>query len=444
MKTPSCFIIYSFILFLITGVLGEHHSNNVKPIALKSKPLTGKFLHITDIHLDPNYLVGSDPKKLCHRKSKKAHKNTAGKFGALNTECDSPLSLVNASFQFMKNSLQDIDFILYTGDTARHDRDKKLPRTGADVLEDHKAVIHLFIKTFDVNSIKLIPTIGNNDGIQHNDFTFNTSIYNSLQSIWEPLGLNLSETFHSGGYFIQDQVVPGLRVINTNSMFFFKKNHIVTDCNEASSPGAIELIWLKQALEQAKDDNVMVYVMGHVPPNDDDDSPLFMPTCLDQYYQILGEYGDIILGHFTGHTNNDVLTAVVPKGNSFGHVTAMANNNELSQIRANHVSTVLFNAPSIIPVNNPAIRVYRYETSKTKENPVGTILDWTQYYVDLDKANYEDSVQYEIEYQASKLYGVNRFDGQGISQAFKQLRVNKNSRRLYSQYVTVSSQSDSV
>lgn len=69
---------------------------------------------------------------------------------------------------------------------------------------------------------------------------------------------------------------------------------------------------------------------------------------------------------------------------------------------------------------------------------MGTILDWNQYYVDLEKANKKGTVKYELEYRASKLYGVNRFDTQGISRAFKQLRVNKAARQEYSDYVTVS------
>ncbi|CAO3592653.1 unnamed protein product [Absidia cylindrospora] len=413
----------------------------VSPVTVygaESKALTGKFLHITDIHVDPNYLEGSNPKKLCHRKSKKSHKNTAGKFGALHTDCDSPLALVDASFKFMKESLQDIDFIIYTGDTARHDRDKKMERTESNVLDDHKTVVNYFKKTYDVSSIKLIPTIGNNDAIEHNDVTTKSSIYKSLESIWKPFNLNLGDTFQDGGYFIQDDVVPGLRVMNVNSMFFFKKNDAVKGCDKSGSPGATQIAWMKKSLEAAKKDNVMIYVMGHVPPNDDDGSELFTSSCLDQYYQLLGEYGDIIAGHFTGHTNNDMLTAVVPDGKSFKPVPAIADKSNLKKLKVNNVSTMLFNAPSIIPVNNPAIRVYEYETGKGKEHPIGTILDWNQYYADLEKANKEGKIKYELEYQASKLYGVNKFDSQGIARAFKELRVNSKTRQDYSNYVTVS------
>ncbi|CAO3594946.1 unnamed protein product [Absidia cylindrospora] len=282
----------------------QHEGHEVNTTIINAKPLSGKFLHITDIHVDPNYLPGSSPKKHCHRKSKHYEKNTAGKFGTLSSACDSPLSLVDASFQFMKESLQDIDFIIYTGDTSRHDRDSDLRRTEVDILEDHKTVVHYFKKAYDVSSIKLIPTIGNNDAIEHNDVTKSSTIYKTLEALWEPFGLNLDDNFKTGGYFIQDDVIPGLRIININSMFFFKKNIAISTCDQMDSPGSIQMVWIKEKLELAKKDNMMVYIMGHVPPNDDDGELLFTASCHSQYYQLLGEYGDIIAGHFTGHTNS--------------------------------------------------------------------------------------------------------------------------------------------
>jgi hypothetical protein len=56
----------------------------------------------------------------------------------------------------MKESLQDIDFIIYTGDTARHDRDDNIGRSKSDVLDDHKTVVNYFKKTYDVSTIKLV------------------------------------------------------------------------------------------------------------------------------------------------------------------------------------------------------------------------------------------------------------------------------------------------
>ncbi|KAI9305400.1 Metallo-dependent phosphatase-like protein [Cunninghamella echinulata] len=401
------------------------------------KPLTGKFLHLTDIHLDPYYVEGSDPGKLCHRKNKKKKKNTAGKYGALSTDCDSPIPLVDASFAFMKNQLQDIDFIIYTGDTARHDRDDDLPRTDKDVLDEHKMVINYFQKAYDMSTIPLVPTIGNNDMFEHNDVSTKDKIYKKLKEIWQPLHLNLNDNFQTDGYFTQD-VVPGLQIINTNSMYFYKKNSDVEDCDNSNSPGAKQLKWMKQSLEKAKKEKKRVYVMGHIPPNDDDDSLLFRSECHEQYYKLIGQYGSIIAGHFTGHTNNDMLTAVVENGKSFKHISALDDGDNLKDHKIGKVATMLFNAPSLIPVNNPAIRVYHYATSNSKNASLGTILDWEQYYVDLEKANKKGRVKFELEYQASKIYNINKFDATGISTVFKTLQVNEKIRKLYGQFVTVS------
>jgi hypothetical protein len=73
--------------FCISLVRKESSQSDLKPVVHHCNPL--------DIHVDPNYLAGSSPKKYCHRKSNKSKKNTAGKFGALHTDCDSPIALVS-------------------------------------------------------------------------------------------------------------------------------------------------------------------------------------------------------------------------------------------------------------------------------------------------------------------------------------------------------------
>ena len=111
--------------------------NTPKALLKRGNGLSGKFLHVTgmsdliqgkhtwysclllDIHLDPYYKEGADPKKYCHSHGKKRSKE-AGKYGALGTDCDSPQALVDATFKFLKNQINDIDFIIYTGDTVRH------------------------------------------------------------------------------------------------------------------------------------------------------------------------------------------------------------------------------------------------------------------------------------------------------------------------------------
>ncbi|RUS30236.1 LOW QUALITY PROTEIN: hypothetical protein BC938DRAFT_479685 [Jimgerdemannia flammicorona] len=380
---------------------------------------TGKFLHVTDIHIDPSYLNGSNPDKLCHRISDNTTKNTAGVYGALGTDCDSPVTLVEAAFNFMHKKLQDIDFIIYTGDTARHDRDDKLPRTVADVLNSHKTVVDYFYKNFDTKRIKFIPTLGNNDEFIHDQIALGPQpLLANLTALWEPFNLNLGETFANGGYFTQD-VLPGkLQVINTNSMYFFADNKLVTDCDVDGSAGGIQLKWIQANLQKARDGKYNAYI---ITVSDDGSFALaaknisltisnnlgamflrmirrptnrfvvvktnprctilytnlsgkmtFYPACYNIYVNLLGEYADVIQGHFTGHTNEDMLTLVVRNHtatSNYSLITLTGKTVPQIDFVANPIVAVLNNAPSVIPVNNPALRVYQYNTKPKFLNP---------------------------------------------------------------------------
>jgi hypothetical protein len=120
----------------------------------------------------------------------------------------------------------------------------------------------------------------------------------------------------------------------------------------------------------------------------------------------LGDYADVILGHFAGHFNNDVLTAVVegpgldqfdgvkePKEEEedssstelrkrghkkhpslttselnppYGHIALLGRPSIDIPSPLPKVLGILFNAPSIVPLNNPAIRVYEYATTSDR------------------------------------------------------------------------------
>ncbi|GAA5813317.1 hypothetical protein MFLAVUS_006794 [Mucor flavus] len=427
------------VLLLQQSIVDAVPMNEPRALVERGTNLTGRFLHITDIHLDPKYLEGADPDTYCHRIKHKKDKDT-GKYGALGTRCDSPTALIQATFNFLKKEIKDIDFILYTGDTVRHDRDDNMPITKKDVLNGHKSVMKYFRSAYDIKNIPYVPTIGNNDGFNHNDVVKNDKIFSTLKSIWKPLDLNLTSSFTSGGYYVQDVVPNKLSIINLNSMYFFKKNDEVSDCSSSTSPGAIQMKWLERNLKfyQKKGNNHQVYLMGHVPPIDDDGSKLYKSKCYSQYLNLLGKYGSVISGHFTGHTNNDNLNAVIPEGKSkFTYMAA--DDKDAGGVKASLAQTYvgLFNAPSIIPVHNPALRVYTYDT-KGKDYPFGTIRDWDQYYVDLKKANKKGTVKYQLEYKASELYNVDHFDGPGIGQAISYISRNKSARKLYKKYADVS------
>lgn len=137
---------------------------------------------------------------------------------------------------------------------------------------------------------------------------------------------------------------------------------------------------------------------------------------------------------------DDNLNAILPSSSGKYSFLA-ADDSDASDMKKElrKTSVGLFNAPSIIPVNNPALRVYTYNTKESDGYPVGIIRDWDQYYVDLDKANDDEKVEFELEYSASDLYGVDHFDGAGVGEAILNLANDKAARKLYKKYAKVSS-----
>ncbi len=74
----------------------------------------GRFLHITDIHLDPLYGTGATP-YYCH-----GNRKTLGVYG--DRACDSPPSLVKGTFETLKkvHAKHPFDFIIWSGDSNRY------------------------------------------------------------------------------------------------------------------------------------------------------------------------------------------------------------------------------------------------------------------------------------------------------------------------------------
>jgi endopolyphosphatase len=115
-------------------------------------------LHVTDFHPDPHYVAGATFETGCHRKPNKKGKgkdleeldedeglkgkkkeDLSGKWGSavsyvlylspgshsrepqlIDRDCDSPMSLVNMTFDWIKKEWADeVDFVIWTGDNAR-------------------------------------------------------------------------------------------------------------------------------------------------------------------------------------------------------------------------------------------------------------------------------------------------------------------------------------
>ncbi|CAB4396477.1 unnamed protein product [Rhizophagus irregularis] len=422
-------------------IMHDYQQKHFQIIENNDKKFSGKFLHITDIHFDHLYLPNSDPSKFCHNYAKKSKNNKSGKFGTPQSECDSSYALINSTFFFLKENFQDVDFIIYTGDTLRHERDSKIPLTEDYVKWSHKTIINYIMETFDIDKIKFIPTLGNNDEWDHNQLEDGpNTLFSNLTQIWAPLKLNLTSDFLKGGYFRQD-INSKLSVFSLNSMYFYDSNDQIKDCNHKNSPGAIQLKWIENQLKSARKERRKVFIAQHIPPLDSEGEPTFYHACYNKYVELLGKFSDVISGHFTGHTNLDTLTFVTVSKNIKNihekYSLLYLDKDEDPLMESNKdVILVLNNAPSIYPVHNSGIREYRYSTSLEM---FGILIDYIQYYADIKKANKIGKLEWEMEYIASKTYSMKQLSPSDWAKVLDQMK-DKDSKlwQDYSKYVTVS------
>lgn len=243
----------------------------------------------------------------CHR-----GKGVAGTYGAETSDCDSPLSLVDATLDWIATNLKDeIDFVIWTGDTARHDSDEKHPRTTAQVLDMNRLVADKFVSTFSNDKKKLdipiVPTFGNNDFLPHNIFYPGPNRWLvTYADIWKKfIPEEQRHAFTFGGWF-SVEVIPGrLAVFSLNTMYFFDRNAAVDGCAVPSEPGFKHMEWLRVQLQQIRERGMKAILIGHVPPARTGSKQNWDETCWQKYTLWLKQYKDVVTGSIYGHMNID-------------------------------------------------------------------------------------------------------------------------------------------
>ncbi|KAG0739662.1 hypothetical protein G6F57_010383 [Rhizopus arrhizus] len=407
----------------------------------------GRYLHITDIHMDKHYLKGATIASNCHREPRKHKKKKqkagllAGHWGAPNTGCDAPPRLVYHNIDYIANEWKDkIDFVIWTGDNARHDGDALITRTKKEIIGYNRKVARLLKKAFtldDDRTLPIVPCIGNNDvhphnelrGIKHNPQLEEFSV---LWKDFIPEGQ--IKSFKKGGYFAID-VAPRLRVLSLNTLYFFSSNDVASTCSDPKGPGHRHVKWMRKQLKKARKDDVKVIIIGHVPPT----VKSFKDSCLDDYIKLSTKYADIITGHMYGHANmdhfqiigknldgsssspfsfienhdsaaddDDHQVAVQKKRKDAGRFiqTLKRQYRQAKKARYTENLVVINIAPPMLPLFYPTFRINEYE-SDLDSPQFGNWLRYTQYYSNLTHWNeVHKAPQFEIEYATDRDYNM--------------------------------------
>ncbi|KAI9779117.1 MAG: Endopolyphosphatase [Peltula sp. TS41687] len=268
-----------------------------------------------DFHPDPFYKIHSstEPGISCHRGV-----GSAGYYGAEVTECDSPYTLVNATFDWIDAELKDsIDFVVWTGDSARHDNDEEIPRSEQQVVEQNEYLVERFVKVFEQDThgvkstsdlqIPIIPNFGNNDIMPHNVFSPGPNRWTrKFLGIWKRfIPEEQRHSFERGGWFYVEVIPNQLAAFSLNTLYFFDSNPESNGCGSPSDPGYEQVEWLRIQLQFIRRRGMKAIIIGHVPPARTESKSNWEESCWQKYTLWLRQYRDVVVGSLYGHMNID-------------------------------------------------------------------------------------------------------------------------------------------
>ncbi|XP_067386834.1 acid sphingomyelinase-like phosphodiesterase 3b [Emydura macquarii macquarii] len=377
----------------------------------------GHFWHITDLHLDPEYKVTTDPLQVCPSAGSQPVPS-AGKWG--NYLCDSPWILINSSIYAMKEILPDPDFILWTGDDTPHVPNEKLGEEA--VLEIIANVTALIKQVFP--DTKVYPAMGNHDFHPKNQFPAEAHrIYSAAAEVWRSWLSSASiQTFKAGAFYSEKLLVPNTKgqmiILNTN--LYYDNNNQTSGMEDPAG----QFQWLEDVLTSASKAGEMVYIVGHIPPGFFEKKrgkPWFRKHFNKRYTEIVQKHHGVIAAQFFGHHHTDSFRMFYNDGGS-------------------PINT-MFVAPGVTPwkttlpgvhngANNPGIRVFDYDRGTLQVKDVVT------YYLNLTQANLV-APRWEREYRLTEAFQVPDGSAHSMHTVLEKISQDKHYLQQYYQFNSV-------
>jgi len=329
----------------------------------------------------------------------------------------------------------------------RHDRDKLLLLAPSEMMASSSHLVSLFTHHFP--STKIIPSLGNWDVYPPNILEPPpNAMLNQIADIWTPLLGDEKQHFQNYGYYWTD--VDGVAIVSLNTLWFFLDNTAVSDCKDNFSakkseslkqsqiysplqPGDIHLDWLESILYQFNKEGKPAILMGHVPPRSMDNA-LWYPSCLERFVNIVGTFGEAVVGMYFGHINKDALGLVAKRTTKERYVKEMGKQSDIVENlsftgkgkddppfieyrlfpispsesggrvgyldKGEKIVTIWTTGASIVPVYNPGFKVGSVEvwdnSGTSQENHesqrAGVIKEHWGYFMDVDLKNAEDEM----------------------------------------------------
>uniref|UniRef100_A0A0N5BGI1 Sphingomyelin phosphodiesterase n=1 Tax=Strongyloides papillosus TaxID=174720 RepID=A0A0N5BGI1_STREA len=402
----------------------------VKPWPIVKKPQSKlRVLHLTDIHLDRDYKVGSvancnigklfESFTFCCRaypnidkKRQRDNNKTipAGYWGSP-YDCDIPFrTFINAMEHLSKND--KFDYIIVTGDLEAHDIwDYTRVKTMTNILNISAVLNEYFPNT------PIYQATGNHEGVPMDSMGSHTmSEYNNFGPSW------LYKTFARAWkrdlppstqndikFRASYSVKPysGLKIISLNTVYCSIMN-LYNLLNQTDPDGTLE--WLSKELLDSESKGEKVHIITHIPPG--------IPYCLKgwsfNFYRLVNRFENTIAFLGMGHTHQDHFEVYYDNDSSTGRPT-----------------NINWIAPSLttFSFNNPAYRVYEFDGNY--QGSTFTVLEAETYYTNISEATQTNPPVWKLEYKFTQEYGMPDLSPKSFNDLIVRLEKNETLFNMY-------------
>ena len=193
---------------------------------------------------------------------------------------------------------------------------------------------------------------------------------------------------------------PSTLLISINTLYYDTYNLLVSHTEDVAN----QISWLNNELEWAQQNNITVWLMGHIYPSAGEATAYYRQNLAN----LVMQYNNTVRYQFWGHSHLDEY--IIYATGNVGWIT-----------------------PSVMPdQHNPSYRVFTYDNESFQ------ILDYTDYVLDLDYLISTGEFQYNKYYSATESYGLGSMESAAWVDFYLRMSYNQSLFDLFYQHYNVS------
>ena len=358
------------------------------------------WLHISDIHVDMKYNVGSANKcveysklgTMCCRRFDIPINGSepCSKYGDLNN--DIPPLLFKSIMNWTKYNVK-FDFIINTGDSGSHkDINQVFTNDNIDSIDFVSNTIDELYPNIGVYNV-----IGNHDAFPLVDQTFpGYNIFlKKITKKWSKWVKDINMINY--GYY-EVNISKKVKIITVNSLYY-DKNNVYQISSKVEDIKRInnQMLWLNNTLNKSKREKRKVILLNHIGIKESESNDYMNKNLIN----ILEYQKENILLMLNGHSHESRFL--------------------LYKKEDNYKYFSLIN-PSIYTDNHyPMFRIYKYINNK---------LNFEEYYCNITKVIEENNFTCKLSYNFIKEYDLKEINLQNMINLYKKLKNNTNNTYL--------------